>query len=151
MTTTTRRPPTPSGAIFQWRSLKTRVTVFTLAFFLIGIWLLAFYSSYKLKNDMERALGEQQFSTVSIIAAEINTGLDDRMKALEKIAALITPAMMANAAYMQTSIEGRIILQMMFNGGVFVLLPDGTAIADFPLSTGQIGRASCRERVYVQV
>jgi len=28
---------------FQWRSLKTRVTLFTLVIFVIGIWALAFY------------------------------------------------------------------------------------------------------------
>jgi len=139
MTTTTPRPSTTSGAIFQWRSLKTRVTIFTLTFFLIGIWSLAFYSNYKLHNDMEKALGEQQFSTVSIIAAEINAGLDNMMKALEQVAALITPAMLADAATVQTFIETSPVFSMMFNGGVFVLLPDGTAIADFPLSTGRRG------------
>jgi hypothetical protein len=40
MTVKTTTPQTTSNAILQWRSLKTRVTVFTLAFFLIGIWLL---------------------------------------------------------------------------------------------------------------
>ena len=81
MATTTRRQPTTFSAIFQWRSLKTRVTVFTLAIFLVGIWSLTFYASNTLRKDMERALGEQQFSKVSIIAAEINGGLDDRILA----------------------------------------------------------------------
>jgi PAS domain S-box-containing protein len=126
-------------SIFQWRSIKTRVTIFTLTFFLIGIWMLTFYSNYTLKKDMEQTLGEQQFSTVSIIAAEINTGLDDRIKALEKVAALITPVMLGNAATMQKFVEGSVVLPMMFNGGFFVLLPDGTAIADYPLSTGRRG------------
>jgi PAS domain S-box-containing protein len=139
MTTAPDESQTTSSAIFQWRSLKTRVTVSTLTFFLIGIWSLAFYASYTLKNDMERTLGEQQFSTVSIIAAEVNAGLDDRMKALEQVAALITPAMLANAATMQTFIERRPALSIMFNGGVFVLLHDGAAIADYPLSTGRRG------------
>ncbi|MEI7638191.1 MAG: PAS domain S-box protein [Syntrophus sp. (in: bacteria)] len=139
MTTASRRSPTTSNAIFHWRSLKTRVTIFTLAFFLVGIWSLAFYASQMLREDMQRTLGEQQFSTVSIVAAEINAGLDDRMRALEQVAALITPAMLGNAATMQTFIEGRTVLKMMFNGGIFVLLHDGTAIADFPLSTGRRG------------
>ena len=139
MTNTTSRPPTRFRAIFSWHSLKTKVTIFTLGIFLISILSMAIYSSYKPHNDMERALGEQQFSTVSIIAAEINAGLEDRIKSLEKVAALITPAMLGNAPAMQRFIEGRLILQMMFNGGYFVLLPDGTAIADFPLSTGRRG------------
>jgi len=43
------------------------VTIFTLTIFIVGFWSLAFYSSYSLQHDMEHALGEQQFSTVSII------------------------------------------------------------------------------------
>ena len=139
MITTTRRLLTKFSAIFQLRSLKTKVTTFTLGIFLISILSLAIYSSYALHNNMERALGEQQFSTVSIIAAEINAGLGYRMKALENIAAVITPAMLRNAPAMQKFLDGRKVLPMMFNGGFFVLLPNGTAIADFPLSTGRHG------------
>ena len=68
--------------IFQWRSLKTRVTLTTLAIFLIGISSLAFYASRMLREDMQRLLGEQQFSAVSLIASEVNDDLDDRLKAL---------------------------------------------------------------------
>ncbi|MEI6609326.1 MAG: hypothetical protein WCO53_06215, partial [Deltaproteobacteria bacterium] len=139
MITTTRRLLTKFSAIFQLRSLKTKVTTFTLGIFLISISSLAIYSSYTLHYNMERALGEQQFSTVSIIAAVINAGLDVRIKALENIAAVITPAMLGNAPAMQKFIEGRTVLPMMFNGGFFVLLPNGTAIADCPLSTGRRG------------
>ena len=144
MTTTTRRPPTTfsplgvSGAIFKWRSLKTRVTVFTLTFFLIGIWSLALYSSYTLHRDMEQTLGEQQFSTVSIMAADINAELGDRLRSLEKIAARITPAMLGNAATMQSFLEERVILQSLFNGGTVYRL-DGTAIAEVPFSAGRVG------------
>ena len=60
--------------ISQWRSLKTRVTLFTLAIFVISICSLALYVSRSLREDMERQLGEQQFSTVSFVAAEINEG-----------------------------------------------------------------------------
>jgi hypothetical protein len=32
-------------SLFQWRSLKTRVTLFTLAIFLASTWTLTFYVS----------------------------------------------------------------------------------------------------------
>jgi len=47
--------------------LKTRVTLFALAIFLIGIWPLAFYASRMLRNAIQRLLGKQQFSTVSFL------------------------------------------------------------------------------------
>ena len=37
---------------FRWRSLKTRVSLFTLGIFLISFWSLAFYASWTLRNDM---------------------------------------------------------------------------------------------------
>jgi len=139
MTTTTCTYKPTSSAIFQWRSLKTRVTIFTLTIFIVGFWSLAFYSSYSLQHDMEHALGEQQFSTVSIIASGINTDLNDRMIALEKVAARITPAILGNAASMQTFLEDRPALSTMFNAGNLIYDIDGTAIADVPISMGRIG------------
>jgi membrane protein implicated in regulation of membrane protease activity len=47
----------PGHGVFRRRSLKTRVTLFTLAIFVISIWLLAFYASKMLRKDMERLLG----------------------------------------------------------------------------------------------
>src|SRR5664279_4021873 len=103
---------------FQKTSLKTRLTLFTLAVFLIGIWSLAFYASRMLREDMQRQLGEQQFATVSLVAAQVNSDLDERLKALEKIASDITPGRLKNASGLQTLLEQRPILQIMFNGGI---------------------------------
>ena len=125
--------------IFQRRSLKTRVTLTTLAIFLVGIWLLAFYASRMLREDMQRLLGEQQFSTVSYMAADINEELDNRLRVLEKIAAGVSPAMLGNAATLQTFLQQLLILQEPFNGGIIAYRLDGTAIAEVPLSAGRIG------------
>jgi sensor histidine kinase regulating citrate/malate metabolism len=59
-------------------SLKTRVTLFTLAIFLISLWLLAFYASRVLRHDMQRLLGDQQFSTATFVASDINGDMYDR-------------------------------------------------------------------------
>ena len=139
MTTTTRTYQTTFPAIFRWRSLKTRVTIFTLALFLLSFWSLAFHSSIMLQKDMEHASGEQQFSTVSIIASGINTELNERMIALEKVAARITPAILDNAASIQTFLEDRPVLSMMFSAGILIYNIDGVAIADVPITTGRIG------------
>jgi hypothetical protein len=56
MTAKTNKFQTIFSANFQWHSLKTKVTLFTLIFFLIGIWSLAFYARYTLHNDMENTL-----------------------------------------------------------------------------------------------
>ena len=121
------------------RSLKTRMTLFTLAIFLIGIWSLGFYTRRDLREDMQHMLSDQQFSTVSILATKINQELDDRLKALEKIAGGISPVILDNRLELQTFLEQRILIKSLFNGGAFITGIDGTATASIPLSAERIG------------
>ena len=124
---------------FRWHSLNTRVTLFTLLIFVISIWSLAFYASRLLHVSMERASGEQQFSTVSFVAADLNAELNDRLKALETIAAQAGSAMLGNHAALQALIEQHRIFQFLFNAGTFVTGIDGIAIASIPIVLGRVG------------
>ena len=121
-------------------SLKTRITLPTLTIFVIGIWALTFYTSQMLREDMERLLGEQQFSTASSIAAQVDSEMRDRLTALEQYAAgRMDPSMLGDSAAMQTRLETSPIMQEMFNAGLFVTGLDGTAIASVPISYGRVG------------
>lgn len=80
------------------RSLKSRVTLFTLAIFLLCVWTLAFYGRVILRETMQRSLGEQQLSTASFIAAGVNHELEDRLKALEALAATIPARALSDPA-----------------------------------------------------
>jgi signal transduction histidine kinase len=124
---------------FQPRSLKTRVTLRALGIFVISIWVLSCYASWMLEKDMERLLGEQQLSTASFVAAEVNRELVGRVKSLEKIAENITSDELKNPILLQSNLEQRPILHGLFNGGIAALSQDGTVIADIPLQTGRIG------------
>lgn len=121
------------------RSLKARVTVFTLAIFLFSIWSMAFYATQMLQEDMQKILGEQQFSTAQFVAAELDDELNDRLRALEKVADEFTPVMLLNPASLQAQLERHTVVQGMFNAGTFVTRIDGSAIADVPRSSGRIG------------
>jgi diguanylate cyclase (GGDEF)-like protein/PAS domain S-box-containing protein len=126
------------GVALPWRSLKVRVAVFTLLIFFVSIWTVIIYASNALRADMQRFLGEQQFSTLSVVAQDINENLIERQQALEAIARLLPPIMARGPAALQADLQQR-PLQILFNGGVFITGPDGTAIADIPLSAGRIG------------
>jgi diguanylate cyclase (GGDEF)-like protein/PAS domain S-box-containing protein len=115
--------------IFTQRSLKSRVTLFTLAIFLICMWLLALYSREILRETMQQSLGEQQYSTASFIAAGINHELDDRLGALGGIARTITPAILADPAALRATLEQRPVFQSLFDGRTFFATPDGVATA----------------------
>jgi len=124
---------------FQWHSLKTRVTLFTLAVFVLGIWSLSLFVSRSLQADMAQLLGEQQFSVATVMAKEVNDNLTDRLQALATMAKEIDARLIANPAMLQTRLEQRPLLQLLFNGGVLVTGLDGTAIADVPRSANRIG------------
>ena len=127
------------STILPWYSLKTRITLATLLIFVTSIGLLVFFASRILSHDMERLLSEQQISTVSIVAAQINRELENRLKALEIVAGLATPAMQAGPEAMQDFITQRAALQTLFNGGLIVHDSNGTAIVDLPPENGRIG------------
>ncbi|MGB7646051.1 MAG: EAL domain-containing protein [Pseudomonas fluorescens] len=128
-----------NSTLLPWRSLKTRVTLFTLAIFVVSLWVLAFFASRILREDMQRALGEQQFATVSVFANEVNSDLSDRMRALETIGREVSPAILDNPETLQALLEQRPLLELLFNAGIFVTGTDGTAIASLPTSTQRIG------------
>ena len=92
------------GMALPWRSLKIRVTVFTLVIFIASIWTVVIYASNALRSDMQRFLGEQQFSTVSVVAQDINENLSERKLALEAIAKRLSPSMARGPAAMQTDL-----------------------------------------------
>jgi hypothetical protein len=84
--------------LFAKHSIKTRVTLVMLSIFVVSIWLLSSYISRMLRSDMERLLGDQQFSTASLVADDIERDLMDRILWLQSVAATITPTMLANPA-----------------------------------------------------
>ena len=123
--------------LFHWRSLKTRLTIVTLVIFLISIWSLSFYVSRMLREDMQHLLSDQQFSTVSVLAADVNQALEDRMGALQGVASSILAV--DDAVALQARLERSHIVQQLFNGGALVVTPDGMAVASVPLSAGRVG------------
>ena len=136
-----------ASTVRKRHSLKTRITLTTLLIFVLGIWSLTFYASRMLRGDMEKLLGEQQLSTVSLLADDINDELQVRLVALERVAATLSPTMLGDAAALQRSLEQHLILQSAFNGGAFVTQADGVVAASFP-HTGQRG-ISVLDRDYI--
>jgi PAS domain S-box-containing protein len=130
------------------RSLKTRLTIFTLAIFLVGIGSIAFYASHVLRRNIETTLGDQQFSTVTYAAQDINEEVEDHLSALHQFATRITPAMMANPSALQKQLEQELILKHMFNAGVLTAGLDGIIRASTPVSAKRAG-INVLDREYV--
>ena len=133
--------------ISPWHSLRTRATVFTLAVFVLGIWMLTLYATRLLRADMERMLGTQQFQAVSVMADDIDRALDERMQALQAVARQVTPAMLNDPPALQAWLDQRVALPF-FNGGAWVAGADGVTLADVPRSAGRVG-ISYKDREHV--
>ena len=134
---------------FRRHSLKTRVTLLSLAIFVISISALAYYAAQVLRDSTQRLLNEQQFSTASIVAAQVNGEIEDRLTGLQTYASgRITPDIVGNAAAIQQRLEQSPTIQNMFNAGLFVTDANGTAIAEVPVSTKRVG-LNYMERDYI--
>jgi PAS domain S-box-containing protein len=126
--------------LFSWRSLKARVTFFTLGILVASISALAFYTSWMLQGDMQRALGEQQFATTTLVAKGIDDELRSRINALEQYAkGRLDPSLLASAVALQERLEGSPAILSMFNAGIFVTGTDGVAIGSAPISLQRAG------------
>lgn len=120
-------------------SLKTRITLFTLAIFMTSLWSLTFYASHMLRQDMQRQLSDQQFSVVSFIASAVDVHLTERIRALQLVASSIEPPMMGQPTALQHLLDNRTVLETMFSGGVLITDKWGTAVAEAPRSVGRVG------------
>ncbi|MDD3936026.1 alpha/beta fold hydrolase [Rhodoferax sp.] len=127
--------------LFQRNSLKTRVTLFSLAIFLLNLWALAFYASHSLRQDMQRMLGEQQLSTVALVANGVNLEVTTRLQALQTVAAKIGQELIDQPGRLQSTLEERPVFQELFNGGTFVTGLDGVAMASVHTTTDRRGVA----------
>jgi len=120
-------------------SLKKRIIFTTLGIFLASLWSLSFYACQMLRKDMEHLLGEQQFSTVSMVAGQINRELERRIAALESVAALAGGPMQAGPSATQTFLEQRPDLRALFTGGIFTVRSDGERTAYDPYAAYRFG------------
>ncbi len=122
--------------------------MFTLVIFLASLWSLSLYASRELRNDMQRLLSEQQFSTIALLAENINVEMANRLQTLEKVAKDITPAMLGQPSSLQAYLAERLLLQAPFGDGIFVTRQDGTAVAELPRAAGFVG-VNYKDRDYM--
>ncbi len=128
-------------------SLKTKITMTVLLLFLCSIWLLTFFISTLLQQEMTAQIEAQQFSTASYIADSIEKQVKLRFSLLTAVASLITPELIANPVKLREFLHGRTSLLTVFQLGLTVLSKEGKVIADYPVVPGRTG-GSLSDREY---
>ncbi len=53
------------------RSIKSRLTLFTLAIFIVSLWTLLFFASRVLQSEIERLAGELQVPAALLVAGKV--------------------------------------------------------------------------------
>jgi len=120
-------------------SLKSRVTLSTMAIFLVSLWSLSFYASYALRQDMQSELSAQQRATVALLSAQVEQRLSERLQWLQLVADEISASMLKDAQAVQAHLNNRPILRNEFNEAVLALGTDGQAIAELPGNGARVG------------
>jgi diguanylate cyclase (GGDEF)-like protein/PAS domain S-box-containing protein len=128
----------PAG-LYQRHSLKTRVTLFTIAVFVVSLWGLSLFTSMMLHADMQQALGQQQASSIKLLSQFVNRGVEERLSALSKIAQHTTAEQLSRPKVLQQELSERLTLQDMFSGGAYLVDRQGVAMADTLSENGRQG------------
>lgn len=118
---------------FFGSSLKTRIAVVSVLLFLAGISLITFFATRILHDDMQEVLSQQQMTSVSYIARDIDAKLTLRLESLKRVALNMPPALFNDPPAMQQWLEDRKAIHTLFSIGLMVVPPDGgPTIGDAP-------------------
>ena len=118
------------------RSVKARITLLTLAVFLVSLGALMWFASRLLREDMQQQISDQQLASVHVIAEQLNQQLIDRFMALQNLSVSIGPKTLASPHALQALLEQQPHVRGLFNFGIFVVAPDGRVLARAPLQQG---------------
>lgn len=126
------RPPMP-------KSLLSRVTLFTLAIFVLGVWSVSIYADRRLRSDMIRHIGERQMITVSLVARQINYDIEMHLLSLQSVAEEMRAFGLGDPNQVQRHLEQRPLLLRDFRAGIYVVDAGGEAIAGTPHDISRTG------------
>jgi diguanylate cyclase (GGDEF)-like protein/PAS domain S-box-containing protein len=123
----------------NWDSLRTRIAIGMLLAVVLSLWLSASFVSHFLRRDMEEAISAQQYSTVSLVAREVDRSLRERLNAVDGVARRIPVSSLGEPAVAQAILEQRVVASLLFNWGMMVVDRRGIAVASVPSNLGRVG------------
>ena len=121
-------------------SLKTRVIAMSTAILFICIAVASFAASQVLRSELVELVGQQQRSTVAVLADATQREVRSRLDALEQSAARLGAVESGDVGAIQRMVSGDQPAALMFNGGLFTTGSSGIVIAATSGATGRIGK-----------
>ena len=126
-------------ALFDLRSLQVRITLGVLVLGLFVLWSAVFSLGHTMRRDMESTISAQQFSTVSLIAGELDRAIEERRQIIHALARDYRPALLKDPAGAQALLEMHPLPESIFNWGVIIIDRRGVAVANIPRKTQRTG------------
>lgn len=124
-----------------WGSLKTRVIAMSMAILLVCIGTASLLASRVLREELVELVGQQQRSTVAVLAATTTRELRLRLDALEHSAAQVGSAGLPHVPSAQGLIAADRTGPTLFNRGLFLTGADGVVIAATPDAFPHLGKS----------
>ena len=121
------------------RSLQTRITAGMLILVLLVLWTAVFLLGRTLRQDMEKTISAQQFSTVALLAIEIDRSIRERQDMVQRIAEGYRPALLRNSNAAQANLERYPVPDSLFNWGIMIVDQRGMAVASVPPNLQRTG------------
>lgn len=131
--------PTKLLAWFDLRSLQTRIAVGVLVLSLIVLWSAVFMLDRTLRRDMETTISAQQFSTVALIANELDRSISERQQIVKAIADGYRSALLDDSPAAQSVLEQYPLPESIFNWGIIITDRHGVAVASVPRDLKRTG------------
>jgi len=120
-------------------SLKTRVLTLVSLLIVAGIWGLATVVATVLQADLEKMIVQQLSATLDYVAEDIDHGMQARIKALNRLAASITPEVQADRPWLQRLLQQSDLSSTLFPDGVTCTNSQGIIIAEGVPVAGRLG------------
>jgi diguanylate cyclase (GGDEF)-like protein/PAS domain S-box-containing protein len=121
------------------QSLRNRLAAGVLVATVLALWVVTFTISHYLRRDMEAAISAQQFSTVSLIGAELDRSVEERMAVLTNSARRLGASGPLAGPRTQAFLDEQAGLRALFNWGILVTDAQGVAIASVPQALDRVG------------
>ena len=128
-----------SRGLFNLQSLQVRITLGVLVVSLLALWSAVLILDRTLRRDMESSISAQQFSAVSLIAAELDRSIGERQQIVKTIPDNYRSTLLSDSPAAQAALEQYPLPDSIFNWGLIILDKQGVAVASVPRDIKRTG------------
>ncbi|KUM04698.1 diguanylate cyclase [Chromobacterium subtsugae] len=137
------------GLRYLFDSIVTRLLALALLIVLTGSISRYYALSSFLYEDLSKVVENQQLTLANYVAHDINGKVEQREDLLIHLATVLPPELLKRPPQLRDWLKEHYQYQPLFSIGLFVVRPDGRAIADYPLNPRRM-TVNYRDRDYIR-